>query len=76
MTASQDVSGSTRKTQLFRVGKHLLVHHSRIFQDMFALPQPQAPISAHESYDNVPLVCMPDSAEDLAGLLDLLYNPL
>lgn len=58
-------------TQLFRVHKFLLMHHSITFSNMFADANP----ASCESYDGVPMVALQgDKAEDLALLLNYLYN--
>ncbi|TDL14522.1 hypothetical protein BD410DRAFT_694288, partial [Rickenella mellea] len=59
---------------LFRVHKFMMAHHSSIFRDMFALPIPVE--DCNESYEGVHMVHMPDSAEDLEGLLRVLYDPI
>ncbi|KAM5546249.1 hypothetical protein V8D89_000375 [Ganoderma adspersum] len=60
------------KTQLFRVHKFLLTHHSVTFANMFADANP----ASGESYDGVPMVELQgDKAEDVALLLNYLYNP-
>ncbi|TDL13444.1 hypothetical protein BD410DRAFT_903300 [Rickenella mellea] len=58
---------------LFRVHKFMMAHHSSIFRDMFALPIPVEDFN--ESYDGASMVHIPDSAEDLEGLLRVLYDP-
>ncbi|KAI1784925.1 hypothetical protein LXA43DRAFT_1040201 [Ganoderma leucocontextum] len=59
-------------TRLFRVHKFLLMHHSATFANMFADAKP----GSGESYDGVPMVELQgDKAEDLALLLNYLYNP-
>ncbi|PIL28653.1 hypothetical protein GSI_08695 [Ganoderma sinense ZZ0214-1] len=60
------------RCQLFRVHKFLLMHHSTAFTNMFE----DATAGPNESYDGVPIVKMEgDNAEDLAQLLNYLYNP-
>lgn len=54
----------------FRVHQSVLSIHSPIFCDMFGLPSTD---DTNETYDGVPLVHMPDSAEDLESLLTALY---
>ena len=58
--------------QLFRVHKVFLAHYSDVFKDMFQLG---AEVPADETYDGVPMVTMPDNAEDLTTLLEVLYKP-
>ena len=65
-------SSDAPKTQLFRVHKFLLMHHSATFANMFADADP----GSGESYDGVPMVELQgDTAEDLTLLLNYLYNP-
>lgn len=54
----------------FRVHQSVLSIHSPIFCDMLGLPSTD---DTNEKYDGVPLVHMPDSAEDLGSLLTALY---
>ena len=71
LSASIDTAGPAR-TQLFRVHKFLLMHHSTTFSNMFT----DATAGPGESYDGVPIIQMEgDDAEDLAKLLNYLYNP-
>ena len=65
-------SASPELRQLFRVHKLFLAHHSDVFKDMLQLGQ-GAQVDA--IYDGVPVVAMSDKAEDLAALLDIIYNP-
>ncbi|PCH34156.1 hypothetical protein WOLCODRAFT_22496 [Wolfiporia cocos MD-104 SS10] len=66
--------------QYFRAHKSILSKHSHVLADMFVLP----PLMVHSGSQNVPLetcdgvvhVQMPDSAEDLASFLEVLYDPL
>ncbi|TFY73469.1 hypothetical protein EWM64_g10543, partial [Hericium alpestre] len=55
----------------FRVHQSILAVHSPIFADMLSLPTSTG--AATETYDSVPLVRMPDNAEDLKRLLEVLY---
>ncbi|TCD68640.1 hypothetical protein EIP91_010295 [Steccherinum ochraceum] len=55
----------------FRVHKFLLSHHSSVFADMLHL----SVASDSPTVDGTPAVTLDDKAEDLAGLLDALYNP-
>ncbi|KAI0367347.1 hypothetical protein BV20DRAFT_1000884 [Pilatotrama ljubarskyi] len=57
--------------QLFRVHKAILSFHSATFRNMFA----DASAVLGPTYDNHPVVDMPDNAEDLARLLDCVYHP-
>ncbi|KAH7905914.1 hypothetical protein BJ138DRAFT_1105594 [Hygrophoropsis aurantiaca] len=56
---------------LFRVHRSLLAKHSSVLETMFDLP---CDASTNETYDEVPLVIMHDSAEDLATLLEIMYG--
>lgn len=65
--------------QFFRVHQSILCRQSPILADMFALPPLKASGSKDalaETYDGVIHVEMPDSAEDLASFLHVLYDPL
>ncbi|EIM81852.1 uncharacterized protein STEHIDRAFT_161204 [Stereum hirsutum FP-91666 SS1] len=55
---------------LFRVHQTILSLHSPIFGDTFALPNPKG---ANETHEGVPLVQMPDNADDLEILLKAFY---
>lgn len=66
------VDAESKDDVLFRVHRFMLSHNSLVFRDMFALPTTPA---VNEVYDGVPLVRMPDDANDLASLLCVLYNP-
>ncbi|KAM5546251.1 hypothetical protein V8D89_000377 [Ganoderma adspersum] len=73
LSASIDVEGASPETsihtQLFRVHKFMLVHHSATFSNMFADANPGG---SGESYDRVPLVELRgDKAGDLAPRLPL-----
>ncbi|TFY59409.1 hypothetical protein EVG20_g7798 [Dentipellis fragilis] len=58
---------------VFRIHKSVLARSSSVFEDMFTLPAGEA----MELYDGVPLVRMPDTGEEVEGLLQYLYsNPL
>lgn len=62
------------KAIFFRVHKSTLAKHSKIFSDMFGLPVcPDGDLNS--MYDGVPVVDMPDKAEDLAVLLNHFYGP-
>ncbi|KAM5546236.1 hypothetical protein V8D89_000362 [Ganoderma adspersum] len=71
LSASIDSAGPPR-TQLFGVHKFLLIHHSTTFANMFT----DAAAGPGETYDGVPIIQMEgDDADDLATLLNYLYNP-
>ncbi|KAJ6587198.1 hypothetical protein DFH09DRAFT_910240 [Mycena vulgaris] len=61
---------SDNNTRYFRLHRSILLEHSPVFKDMFAMPPP--PTIAH--YDGVPLVEMPDDADSLRNLIVLLYD--
>ena len=70
--ATRDPESATPVSQVFRVHKFLLKHHSPTFANMFL----DADAASGESYDGVPMVELQgDKAEDLALLLNYLYNP-
>ena len=72
LSASVDAAVGRPQSRLFRVHKFLLMHHSTTFANMFA----DATAGPGETYDGVPIVKMEgDDAEDLAKLLNYLYNP-
>ncbi|KAJ7693297.1 hypothetical protein B0H17DRAFT_850237, partial [Mycena rosella] len=62
---------SENRTIYFRLHRSILVKHSLVFADMFAMPPPPTA----EKYDGVPLVEMPDDADGLRTLIALLYDP-
>ncbi|KAJ7634046.1 hypothetical protein B0H17DRAFT_961498 [Mycena rosella] len=58
------------ETTIFRISREFLAIHSPIFRDMLSLPTPRDA----ERMDGCPLVCLPDSAEDVTVFLKaLLY---
>ena len=58
---------------LFRVDKLFLSRHSEVFRDMFTVASSN---NVEESYDGAPLVQMAgDKAEDLAMLIEVIYDP-
>ena len=58
---------------LFRVHTPIVARHSPVFKDMLSFPIGES--SKTELYDGVPLVLLPDEMEEIAALLDVLYNP-
>ncbi|KAG2363388.1 hypothetical protein BDR07DRAFT_1211299, partial [Suillus spraguei] len=56
---------------VFRVHKSILSHYSIVFADMLMMP----PVEEAETYDDVPLVCLPDNAEEIESLLKAIYLP-
>ncbi|KDQ60100.1 hypothetical protein JAAARDRAFT_595770 [Jaapia argillacea MUCL 33604] len=67
-------STSKRRCKVFRVHKSVLAFHSHVFADMFTLPT-LPDNTTMEMYDGVPLVHLPDPAEEVAELFTLLYKP-
>ena len=57
---------------VFRVHRSMLAKLSPIFETMFGLPTNHA----EEKFDGVPLVCMPDGADELESLLMVLYHEM
>ncbi|TDL15799.1 hypothetical protein BD410DRAFT_777707 [Rickenella mellea] len=70
---AQNHTGHRNKV-LFRVHKFMLSHHSPFFKDMLALPPPVEK-QPEDEIDGVQLVEMSDRAEDIASLLEVLYDP-
>ncbi|PSR71210.1 hypothetical protein PHLCEN_2v12864 [Hermanssonia centrifuga] len=61
-----------KTTQIFRVHRALLSHHSPVFRDMLSLGAQ----SNNAKYDGVPIVHIPDDdADDFAELVRVLYDP-
>lgn len=60
------------KTTQYRIHSSLLSIQSSVFEDMFAIPQPEQ--SAQPLLEGCPVVLVTDSAEDWDALLGLLYN--
>lgn len=68
---------------LFRVHKSILSKHSQVFADMFSLPDVPSlsesgdeNLTANETYSNVPVVNLSDTAEQVRDVLSILYDPL
>ena len=57
--------------QLYRVDKTFLSRYSSVFDDMLSMPAPQSIETIHD----VPVVHLPDDAQDVSTLLETLYNP-
>jgi len=71
------VSQDKTRTVVFRVHKSLLTEQSEVFESMFAVPQGDGESDGHvESYEGLPLVHMPDTAEEVEELLNALRDPL
>lgn len=78
LAARAEPSGGTTsadaRTVLFRVHISTLKRQSLVFADMFSLPV--GPSGANsDTEDGVTLVNMPDSAEDIESMLEVLYDP-
>ncbi|KAF8148191.1 hypothetical protein B0H34DRAFT_803034 [Crassisporium funariophilum] len=56
----------------FRVHRSVFSKHSPIFRDMFAVPQPEA----SPTLDGCPVVCLPDTKEDVHNVMSLLYDSI
>lgn len=56
---------------VFRVHQSILSHYSSVFADMLTMP----PVREAETYDDVPLVYLPDNAEEIESLLKTIYLP-
>lgn len=69
-------SAETGKTILFRVHKSVLSRQSEAFAGLFSLPDTSANYEEMDGGEKVPLVSLPDDAEGITDLLNLLYNPL
>ncbi|KAI5119035.1 hypothetical protein M0805_001858 [Coniferiporia weirii] len=64
---------STPNTLLFRVHKSLLQENSVVFRDMLELGEASSELD--EKYDGVPMVQMPDTAEEVEDILKVFYRP-
>ncbi|KAJ7085860.1 hypothetical protein C8R43DRAFT_909138 [Mycena crocata] len=56
-------------TIYFRLHRTILVQHSPVFQDMFAMPPPQN----MDEHDGASLVMMPDDADALRDFIDFFF---
>lgn len=65
------IAAGANPTMLFKCHRSVLCKHSDVFDGMFALPISDAV----ERYDGVPLVQLPDPADDVCALLSMLYDP-
>ena len=73
------VEDSTGDTVVFRIHKSSLARRSKVFESMFKLPQGENTVGgAVEAHGilKLPLVRVPDAAEDVEALLEALYDPL
>ncbi|KLO13585.1 hypothetical protein SCHPADRAFT_997231 [Schizopora paradoxa] len=62
-------------TTLFRIHRTLLTDQSEVFASMFSLPQGEEN-SQTEYYEDLPVVRLPDTSEEVGALLDVLRDPL
>ncbi|KII90531.1 hypothetical protein PLICRDRAFT_39095 [Plicaturopsis crispa FD-325 SS-3] len=58
--------------RMFRVHRSVLCTHSKVFADMFAIPQAAA---SQETLNGCPFVHMPDDETSLTHLLQTMYYP-
>lgn len=77
------IDGKSQEVVLFRVHKSILSKHSQVFADMFSLPDVPSlsesgdeNLTANETYSNVPVVYLSDTAEKVRDVLSILYDPL
>ncbi|KLO13582.1 hypothetical protein SCHPADRAFT_852288 [Schizopora paradoxa] len=73
------VEESTGDAIVFRIHKSSLAKQSKVFESMFKLPQGKnTDGGVVEAYGGLklPLVRVPDAAEDVEALLEALYDPL
>ncbi|KLO13579.1 hypothetical protein SCHPADRAFT_355310 [Schizopora paradoxa] len=73
------VESSTGDTIVFCIHKSSLARQSKVFESMFELPQgADTGDGVVEAYGglNLPLVRVPDAAEDVEALLNALHDPL
>lgn len=67
-------NGNIPQWLIFRVHQTVLSMHSPVFGDMLALqPAVKDNMDTENFFEGVPLVRMPDSAEDLEAMLKALY---
>lgn len=64
-------SNNFGKQTVFQVHQLIPSHYSTVFADILVLP----PVPEAETYDNIPLVCLPDNAEEIKSLLKAIYLP-
>ena len=53
---------------LFRVHRSVLSRHSKVFQDMFSIPQPTG------QHEDCPVIQVSDEAVDMSIILSILYD--
>ncbi|KAL0947481.1 hypothetical protein HGRIS_013586 [Hohenbuehelia grisea] len=68
LSANKSRSGTLVR---FCIHKSILSKHSPIFKDMFSMPCP----NDIDLYADIPLVHLPDDAEDLRAFLKFMYDP-
>jgi hypothetical protein len=61
---------------MFRVDRVYLTRNSSVFRDMLSVSSPPGHGDTPEMYDGVPVIRLPDDADDLGNVLGLLYNTL
>ncbi|KLO13577.1 hypothetical protein SCHPADRAFT_873836 [Schizopora paradoxa] len=61
-------------TILFCIHRSSLTRRSEVFESMFTLPGAEGETTS-EKYEDLPLVRMPDSAEEVEALLNAIYDP-
>lgn len=54
----------------YRVHQSILSRKSSVFEDMFAIPQPEKA----ETYEGCPVVHVSDTADDIEEVLEVLYD--
>lgn len=67
---AQNYFGEKTST-VFRVHQSILSLYSSVFADMLTMP----PVQEAETYDDVPLVDLPDNAGEIESLLKTIYLP-
>ena len=65
-------SATTTRRILFKVHKSVLASASKVFADMLELAG--GTNASSDTHDGVPLVFMPDAAEDIEVLIDTMYG--
>lgn len=69
------VTKDKARTVLFRIRMSLLSDESEVFATLLALPQGEGN-NQEDMYEGIPLVRLPDSAEQVEELLNALRDPL
>ena len=73
LSAISESKDGEQVVQVFRVHKSVLARQSPVFQDMLSLATKEG--SEQALFEDVEMVDMPDSAEDVVCLLSILYEP-